>query len=114
MTGVAVDLEALHELQVLLDEDFEVLLETFVRDSETRLKLIAEGVAKGDAALVREQAHSFKGSSANLYAPQLSALCEALERMAREGRLEGAPQLVADIESQYLAVLASFRERGWL
>ena len=114
MTGVAVDLEALQELQDILGEDFKVLLETFTRDSEARLKLIAEGVEKGDAALVREQAHSFKGSSANLRATPLSALCETLECRAREGHLEGTGDLVSAIQTQYSAVIAVFRSQGWL
>jgi len=77
----------------------------FVRDLVTRFLLDADplvdrlntAATERDAEELRTAAHALKGSSRNLGAKLLSAVCEALERQASEGRLDGAEAGVARV-----------------
>ena len=49
-----------------------------------RLAALHEAVREGHMDGIRQQAHSFKGSSGNLGALRVSALCLEMEQLARE------------------------------
>ncbi|MFO1372775.1 MAG: Hpt domain-containing protein [Candidatus Competibacteraceae bacterium] len=62
------------------------------------LQRVREAVAAGNGEALRQAAHSFKSSSANLGAMALAALCKELEQCGRERRLEGTAALLAQLE----------------
>lgn len=100
------DYDTVNTLKDVMEDDFELLLETFVQDSAERirtLRLVIQGADIQGADIqgtepdaIRRTAHSFKGSSCNVGAMQLSALCSTLEKKAAENQLDG---LVADLEA---------------
>ncbi len=98
------DYETLNTLRQVMEDDFGLLIETFKQDSTERLKKLYEVVEGADADLIRRSAHSFKGSSSNVGAKQLSALCAALEKKALAGDLQGLIDDVRAIEQEFLAV----------
>ncbi len=98
------DYETLNTLKQVMEDDFGLLLETFKQDSTERLKKLYEVVQGTDADLIRRSAHSFKGSSSNVGAKQLSALCAALEKKALAGDLHGLTEDVQAIEQEFLLV----------
>lgn len=98
------DYETLHTLKQVMEDDFGLLIETFRQDSTERLKRLYEVVRGTDADAIRRSAHSFKGSSSNVGAKQLSALCAALEKKALAGDLQGLDGDVQAIEQEYLLV----------
>lgn len=51
----------------------------FVEDSAARLQILSRACHDGDFRIVRAQAHSLKGSSLQIGAAGLGALCAALE-----------------------------------
>ena len=60
-------------------EFFQELAEAFLDDSPARIQTILSSIPSGSFDVVKNEAHSLKGSSRNLYAVKLGDLCEALE-----------------------------------
>ncbi|HEY8942232.1 MAG TPA: Hpt domain-containing protein [Cellvibrio sp.] len=98
------DYDTLDTLKQVMEDDFNLLIETFRQDSIERLKKLHEVVQGNDADLIRRAAHSFKGSSSNIGAQQLSALCAALEKKAVAGNFQGLADDVQAIEQEFLHV----------
>ncbi|MDA2937282.1 response regulator [Acidobacteria bacterium AH-259-A15] len=97
--------EVLATLRELQDEGkpdiLEELFELFLKDTPTRLDAMREAVRKGDSEALRRAAHGQKGSSANLGAGQMEALCAELERKARGGAVEDAQAIVTQLETEF-------------
>jgi two-component system, sensor histidine kinase and response regulator len=71
------------------DEDLLAdVVKMFVEDCPRRIEAIKAGVARGDAAQIRSEAHALKGAAGNLSAGGVSAAARAVEAAAAEGRLE--------------------------
>ena len=60
------DEEALAELQDVMEDEFGVLIETYLADSRTRISGLKEAADTGDAERLRKAAHSLKGSCINI------------------------------------------------
>lgn len=114
MSESHLDQNVLASLLDVMGEEYPVLLDTFVLDSDERLRCINEALASSDAQALRLAAHSFKGSCSNMGAPLLAGLCKELEEEARRERLDTAPELVDQIEREFAIVrilLKSERQR---
>lgn len=98
------DSETLNTLKQVMEDDFGLLIETFKQDSADRLKKLYEVIQGTDADLIRRAAHSFKGSSSNIGAQQLSTMCATLEKKALIGDLQGLMYDVQKIEQEFLLV----------
>ena len=108
MTDI-IDTAIVEELRELMEDDFEVLLTTFISDSETKFTGLAAAVASGVGEDIRRAAHSLKGSSSNLGATQLSDLCFQLEKMGRENNLDGAQNILQQLELSLLETTTYFK-----
>ena len=97
------------ELREVMGSDFETLVESYGRDGGQRLAALREAVAQGDADLARQQAHSFKGSSSNLGARQVSALCLELEQLAKAGNLAAVNERLDSLEDAFNESCRSLR-----
>lgn len=82
------DMEQLAELKEVLEDEFEVLINTYLTDAQLRLKLIEEGLDTKNYEQVRLAAHSLKGASANIGALVLAQLCEELEHDCKVSKTE--------------------------
>jgi HPt (histidine-containing phosphotransfer) domain-containing protein len=82
---VAVDMAMLNDLaaaQVAGEPDIIVeLIDLFLADALRRMIDMQAAIAATDALALRRAAHALKGSSANLGARQMSALCAELEAL---------------------------------
>jgi CheY-like chemotaxis protein/HPt (histidine-containing phosphotransfer) domain-containing protein len=85
------------------------LIELFLGDAAPRLAGLAQAVAQGDARALERQAHTLKGSSANIGARRLARLCEDLELLGRSGELGRAPGLLTQLEAEFDRVRAALR-----
>lgn len=102
MTEPTVDHAIVEELQSVMGrEGFQALVDSFVRDSRHRLELLHDAIQQGEPDEVRQTAHSFKGSSGNLGATELSALCLELEQTGRSGNLTRAPELLEQMRQSF-------------
>jgi histidine phosphotransfer protein HptB len=98
------DYDTLNTLKQVMEDDFELLIDTFVLDSNDRIQTLHK-VIKGDQAdLIRRAAHSFKGSSSNIGAPQLAALCSALEKKVLANNFDDLADDLHVIEQEFAQV----------
>ncbi|MFU6374022.1 Hpt domain-containing protein [Metapseudomonas otitidis] len=104
MSDLHIDTTVLAALQEVMEDEYPVLLDTFLVDSEERLRLLHQACDQGDAQGLRLAAHSFKGSCSNMGAPLLSSLCKQLEEAGRREQLDDAPSLVEQIEREFAIV----------
>lgn len=104
------DLTALQELQEIMEEDFALLIETFINDARERYADIEKAV--GDWQRLRRAAHAFKGSSSNIGARRLAKLCQRLELYCIESQEpHGVAEQVAAIETEMHAVSEALNAR---
>jgi signal transduction histidine kinase/DNA-binding response OmpR family regulator len=78
-----------------------VIIQQYFSSAPQLLESLRYGVQHGDAATVRQTAHSLKSSSAMLGAVALAAHAQELERMGRAQDLHGAEQVLKDLEADY-------------
>ncbi len=93
------DYETLNTLRQVMEEDFDLLIDTFIQDSSDRIVKLREVVDGTEA-----DPHSFKGSSSNIGALRLTTLCHALEKKAMSNNLEQLDQDLLEIEQEFAQV----------
>jgi DNA-binding response OmpR family regulator len=81
------------------------LLASFTKECPRRIRAMRAAVAAGNTEELLREAHNLKGTLRVLGAAAGAALSEQLERMASEGRLDGAADILAALEGQLAAVL---------
>ena len=106
------DDEALAELQDVMEDEFGVLIRTYLADSRSRLSSLGQALADGDADAFARTAHSFKGSCINIGAPRLGALCQEAEQLGKNGDLAPAPSLLAQLEAEFAEVTRRLQAFG--
>lgn len=102
-----VDPTTLEALQDVMEEEYPLLLDTFLDDSQLRLNELHRS---RDLVELGHAAHSFKGSSSNMGAMRLAQLCSELEQYCRQGGLEGVNAYVQRIDSEFAVVLKLYAE----
>lgn len=107
MSEIHLDREVLSTLKEVMEEGYPELLDTFLKDSEARLRVLHEA---RDAEKLSATAHSFKGSSSNMGALRLAELCGELEQRAKAPPLRGIESLVNEIDSEFAHVRTLYRE----
>jgi HPt (histidine-containing phosphotransfer) domain-containing protein len=104
--GQHLDYDALNALREVMEDNFELLIDTFIQDSTTRLSTLQEmaaGTAR-DADAIRRAAHSFKGSCGNMGAPRLTYLCTNVELKAVAADFDNLVADVQAVEDEFLVV----------
>ena len=94
------DRHILEELQLIMAEDFPVLMDTFLNDSLRLLNEIEKDWQDNDMDSLHRNAHSLKGSCSNVGATSVQKACAKLESCARHGEQCDLPELVADVSSK--------------
>jgi HPt (histidine-containing phosphotransfer) domain-containing protein len=72
------------------------LVRSFANEARAALERMRACVRSGDGKRLALEAHRLKGSSGSMGAARLSGECRALERSAREGRLEALERRIDD------------------
>ncbi len=98
------DYETLDTLRQVMEDDFKLLIDTFIQDSNDRILVLRDVITGSDPDPIRRAAHSFKGSSSNVGAIRLMALCSNLEKKAMSNKLENLGQDLGDIEQEFARV----------
>ncbi|MEK1908302.1 MAG: Hpt domain-containing protein [Pseudomonas sp.] len=104
MSDIHLDQNVLAALQDVMEDEYPVLLDTFLADSDERQRHLHQALDTADAQALRLAAHSFKGSCSNMGAPLLASLCKQLEEAARRERLQEAPALIEQIEREFAII----------
>jgi HPt (histidine-containing phosphotransfer) domain-containing protein len=100
------DPQAVETLKELIGEDPEIIrdiVDAFLEDVPDRLAEITRGLADGDAELVRRAAHTLKGNCLTFGAFAFADACRELEETAKDGGLDAAGPMVAEIEGTWAA-----------
>jgi HPt (histidine-containing phosphotransfer) domain-containing protein len=92
--------EAFEDDTAGIAELLEMALDTGVKHRHA----LEQGVAAGDAEMVRRAAHAIKGSSGNVGANAVMNLADELEQRARVGNLDGARERIDAIAAAYARV----------
>lgn len=107
MSDTHVDRKVLSELQDVMEGGYINLLETFLADSEERLRQLHQA---RDAEALGHAAHSFKGSASNMGAYELAELCRQLEERVIKHSLFGIEHLINQIHREFGEVRQVFRD----
>jgi histidine phosphotransfer protein HptB len=95
------NLDMLNELKMLMEEDFQLLVDTYCEDGAQKLEGLKEAVSANNAKEVSDFSHSLKGSSSNVGAEILADLCYQMEAKGKKGDLTGAEPLLEDIITEF-------------
>ncbi|TDI93627.1 MAG: Hpt domain-containing protein [Caldithrix sp.] len=108
METLRIDPKKIEELKELVDEDdpdFLIgLLEDYMDNSEENLKAIRYAIQAKDTVTVVTTAHSLKGASSNIGAVNMTELSGQLEHLGRGQTLEGAVELIDQLEGEFVEV----------
>ncbi len=108
--ALLIDWEPLHQLSQG-DTDFELeLLQMFVTDTQSHLESTKAAIANRNFQQLERETHHLKGASANVGAIILHRLAEKLERLAQHQHLEGATDLLAELEQSLSHVQALLQD----
>jgi HPt (histidine-containing phosphotransfer) domain-containing protein len=95
------DPDVQNSLSELMQDDYELLLRTFMRDAQMRLEYLRLNLGAQDWAAFRYAAHSFRGSCGNMGALALQEACNSAEQAALQANAAAASQAFEDIVSLY-------------
>ena len=79
---------------------FLATFEEFIQQCETKLDELKEALHSQNAATLKLHAHNLKGVAANFEAVKLTRLAHQLDMQAANGNLDGADNLIAEMENQ--------------
>ena len=99
----SLDPKSLAQIRELAEQDptgIAELVRLFLRDARTRLDSARAAATEGDLAAVGQTAHSLKGSSANLAAHNVAALCGELESSSAAGDAHTVTGLLARLDAE--------------
>ena len=102
--------DMLAELKDIMEDDFAILVDTFVSDTDKRIDVFESSMDMADADVLRKAAHGLKGSSSNIGAERLSKLSADLEVAAKEMAFHIAIDLIEDVKQEYHLVRAALLE----
>ena len=92
----------LQELQQETDSEFVIeLIDIYISETPKQIQAIAAALTAQTLPALMIAAHTLKGSSLNLGAKQLGALCLKLEEIGRTGKPIPEGSSVAEIENEY-------------
>ncbi len=104
-SSTAIDEQALAQIRSLQqpggDDLLSQIITLYLSSSADHETSILSAVKAGDSAALREAAHSFKSSSANLGANGLADICKRLEKCGREEDLTDAVSLVKQMHREH-------------
>jgi HPt (histidine-containing phosphotransfer) domain-containing protein len=95
------------ELKCLMDQDFDLLLQTFHESSIDSIAAIQAAAQQADFERLRLCAHTFKSSSACLGAEQLAQLCKEMEAASLKRDVGQLETFLAELEVAYSALVTT-------
>ncbi|WOD12429.1 Hpt domain-containing protein [Pseudomonas sp. NyZ704] len=91
-------------LRELMQDDYPLLLDTFIQDGKKRLATLASSLERQHWDTFRQAAHSFKGSCGNMGAEALQYACERAEQAGLHGDAEVASQCYLEMRELFQRV----------
>ena len=98
------DYDTLNTLKEVMEDDFALLIDTFLTDSKNRIITLQSLIHTADGDAIRRAAHGLKGSCSNLGAINLAALCGLLEHQALASKFENFTEDLRCIENEFAVI----------
>jgi HPt (histidine-containing phosphotransfer) domain-containing protein len=95
-----------------VEEMIGTLLDTFVEDAPLRFAALEQATKNEDAKAVETAAHAFKSGAGTIRATTLADFLAEVETAGRTGQLDTTAELLAQIRTEYLAVLRELETTG--
>ncbi|GAC1620994.1 MAG: hypothetical protein NVS4B7_12950 [Ktedonobacteraceae bacterium] len=106
-------LSELHQFQGEGERDIvQELAEAFQFETPPLLEALREAVSNKQPEQLKRAAHNLKGSSSNLGAQTMTALCATLEAIGKNGSVERAAELLPRLEQEYQRVCQALAAEG--
>ena len=99
-----VDTSNLDMLKDIIGDELKDVLNIYIETTPDIIMKIQEAIATQSVSSVQLQAHTLKGSAANIGANQLSAMSAEMEQKAKQSDMDGLPELLSKIETESKAV----------
>ena len=101
-----INVDAMQQIKELMGDNFQGLIETYLRTNAEHVEKLRAGFDAGDAQMIVNSAHPMKSSAGNLGLSGLSASAAELEAAAKEvvesgSGLEALEALISTIEGQF-------------
>ena len=104
------DDELLDELREDMEDEFGEVIEAFLDEIPAWLETMKEALSGGDAERLFQTAHALKSSSGYMGAPVMQQLAAQLERMGREGKIDGCEPFLAELIEEFEALEPRLKE----
>ncbi len=98
-------------LRDLMQDDYRLLVETFLTDALRRLTDLREALSAERWDAFRQSAHSFRGSCGNMGALALEQACCAAERAGLEHDAAAAECALSELELLHARIVPLMRSR---
>ncbi|MDH5544131.1 MAG: PAS domain S-box protein [Gammaproteobacteria bacterium] len=102
-----IDYNIVNGLRSILKDRFAEMLEKFETNALKLVEDMKNTLSSGDNESLRRAAHTLKGSSGTVGAQKVAETSLVLEKAAKEGQLDSATEMIAEIET----ALEQFREQ---
>jgi len=86
------------------------IVEVFLDDTPRQIEILRGYLETGDAEGAERQAHTIKGSVANVGGEALRAVAFTLEKAAKTGGLSAAKGRLAELERQFAALKQAMKK----
>ena len=96
------------------DKDFlKEMLELFTISMPVQLRALKAAIEEGNAETLQREAHTLKGSAANLSADSIVAAALRLEQMGREKDLTAGEQTLGELQAELASLEAYLSQIDW-
>ncbi|MEN8178497.1 MAG: ATP-binding protein [Pseudomonadota bacterium] len=110
MPATVLDSIVLKELYEIMDDDFVIILESYMANAPRLMNRIKSAIKNGDLEALVTSAHPLKSSSANVGAVQLSVLARELEFKARQEDASDLPEIYQQTVEVYRRSIAELEK----
>ncbi len=94
-------IDQLRQLQAMTGQDLvSPIIDRFLADAPRRLKDLRAALDAQDGPQLCFAAHAFKGSSGQIGASRLAALCQELENQGQDAQWDGTAEIVAQLGTE--------------
>jgi PAS domain S-box-containing protein len=103
--AISLESGALQNLKDLGGVEFLTeVVDVFLADAPGLMSSLRSALERGDTEELRRAAHTLKSNGSTLGAVEFAKRCHTVEQHARDGLLDGVPELVDQIEREYPAL----------
>ena len=86
------------------DSDMDFVKETlggFLKNVKRQIEIMRTAIQEGTAEVVRKEAHSIKGGSANICADDLSQVALEMENLGKSGSVDKGQEILLRLEKEF-------------